>query len=119
MSEFQQLQNVISKEGFVFIGMVHPALYGPLRGLNFILRNPDAKELDLYLKSGCEDISTHAWSKTMMAVRPMLLPKDLISQAETKVVEVRTIKEGEAHIRKILAQHPFDNDQFYFRRGII
>jgi hypothetical protein len=55
----------------------------------------------------------------MMAVRPMLLPNDLIPQAETKVVEVRTIKDGEAHIRKILAQHPFEKDQFYFRRGII
>jgi hypothetical protein len=55
----------------------------------------------------------------MMAVRPMLIPKDLITQAETKVVEVRTIKDGEAHIRKILAQHPFEKDQFYFRKGII
>lgn len=119
MSDFQELQNVINKEGFVFIGMVHPAVYGPLRGLNFIIKNPDAKELDLYLKSGCESIATHVWSKTMMAVRPMLLPKDLIPQAETKVVEVRTIKDGEAHIRKILAQHPFEKDQFYFRRGII
>ena len=119
MSDFQELQNAINKEGFVFIGMVHPAVYGPLRGLNFIIVNPDAKELDLYLKSGCEDISTHVWSKTMMAARPMLLPKDLISQAETKVVEVKTIKEGEAHIINILAQHPFEKDQFYFRRGII
>ena len=117
--EFQELQNLIKKEGKVLIAMVHPALYGPLRGLNFILENPDAKSLDSYLASGCESISRHTWEKTMMAVKPMILPNELISQMETPPIKVKTLKEGEAHIKKILAQHTMEKDAFYFRLGIL
>ena len=37
-----QLENMIKEKGTVLIAMVHPHVYGPLRGLNFILQNPNA-----------------------------------------------------------------------------
>ena len=117
--EFRQLEEAIKKEGHLFIAMVHPALYGPLRGLNFILKNPKVKELDSYLSTGCEDISTHVWAKTQMAVRPMVLPKEMMNELETPAIGFNTIKEGEDHIRKIVSEHPMEKDAFYFRLGIL
>jgi hypothetical protein len=115
----KELEEAIKKEGDILIAMVHPTLYGPLRGLNFILKNPKVKELDEYLLKGCESISTHVWEKTKMAVRPMVLPKEMIAQLETPAIEISTIAEGEAHIRKIVAEHTFEKDPWYFRSGIL
>jgi hypothetical protein len=122
MSELEkqtkQLEEAINKDGRLLIAMVHPNLYGPLRGLNFILKNPKAKEIDEYLLNGCEKISTFTWGKTMMAVRPMVLPLELLSKLETPAIEVNTLAEGEAHIRKIL-ESSVAADPWYFRMGIL
>jgi hypothetical protein len=114
----KQLEEAINKDGRLLIAMVHANLHGPLRGLNFILKNPKAKDVDEYLLNGCEKISTFTWGKTMMAVRPMVLPLDLLSKLETPAIEVNTLAEGEAHIRKIL-ESSVAADLWYFRMGII
>ena len=113
-----QLEDVIKENGTVLIAMVHPHIYGPLRGLNFILKNPSPKVVNYYMMAGCESISTFTWEKTMMAVRPMVLPHEMISDMETPPIEVNSIKEGEDHIRKIL-ESSVAADPWYFRMGII
>lgn len=116
--QLNQLEESINKDGRLLIAMVHLNLYGPLRGLNFILKNPKAKEVNEYLLNGCEKISTFTWEKTMMAVRPMVLPLELLSKLETPAIEVNTLAEGEAHIRKILGSS-VAADLWYFRMGIL
>lgn len=117
--QFQTLEKTIKKESNILIAIVHPSVYGPLRGLNFLLKSPDAKVTESYFLSGCEGISTYVWEKTGMAVRPMLMPNEMISLLETPPVEVDTIEDGEKHIKNVLDKHTLGDDPFYFRLGIL
>lgn len=115
---FKELEGMIKKDGTLLLGMVHPTVYGPLRGLNFILRNPNAKEVHSHMTNGgMNSINFDVWSKTMLAARLMLLPREMTSEAETPPIEVNSIKEGEEHIRKMLKKG--DGDFWYFRKGIL
>ena len=114
-----QLEDMIKEKGTVLIAMVHPHVYGPLRGLNFILKNPSSKVVNHYMMKGWESISTHVWKETGMAARPMVLPHEMISDMETPPIKVNSIKEGEDHIKKIIAKHTLEKDPWYFRMGII
>jgi hypothetical protein len=114
-----QLENMIKEKGTVLIAMVHPHVYGPLRGLNFILQNPSPKVINHYMMEGCESISTHTWKETGMAARPMVLPHEMISDMETPPIKVNSIREGEDHIKKIIAKHTLEKDPWYFRMGVL
>ena len=115
---FKELESEIKKDGVLWLGMVHQTVYGPLRGLNFILKNPNPKEVHSHLTNGGMDaINFDVWSKTMLAARLMVLPREMVSLAETPPIEVNSIKEGEEHIRKMLKKG--DGDFWYFRVGIV
>jgi hypothetical protein len=43
----------------------------------------------------------------------------MISDMETPPIKVNSIKEGEDHIKKIIAKHPLEKDPWYFRMGIL
>jgi len=55
--------------GKVFLGFVHPTLYGPVRNLNFILEGPNPEFLDKYLTDPQKDIVIDVWKETMMATQ--------------------------------------------------
>ena len=140
-----QLDEMITNSnGKVFMGMVHH-MYGPLRGLNFILNNAQAEdimnsideqavEMDAELqmkiieeiKEGKElnsliDIVFKIWNDTGLSPRLMVLPDDLIEQAENPPVEVKDITSGCKEIINVLRMtHNFqEQDPHFFRVGII
>ena len=127
----------------IFMGMIHH-VYGPLRGLNYILVNPNVDEVLDCLdeqsagieledqmklikkveKSEPENIvetGIKVWTKTGMAVQLMILPYEMVEQAENYPNEVSSLKEGRKEILKNLSFTASlqEKDPFFFRTGII
>lgn len=139
-----EIKKMIAESGNkIFMGMIHH-VYGPIRGLNYILVNPDVEEildcldeqgegveLDDQMKlikkvekSEPENIietGIKVWTKTGMAVQLMILPYELVEQAENYPTEVNTLKEGRTEIlRNLSLTAPLqEKDPFFFRVGII
>jgi len=107
--------------GKVFLGFVHPALYGPVRNLNFILEGPNPEFLDKYLTDPQKDIVIDVWKETMMATQLMVLPWEMSLTCEINPPTFKTIKESEIYIRKKLADNKQKNinDPFFYRKGTI
>jgi hypothetical protein len=108
-------------EGKVFLGFVHPTLYGPVRNLNFILEGPNPEFLDKYLTDPQKDIVVDVWKETMMATQLMVLPWEMSLTCEINPPTFKTIKESEIYIRKKLADNKQKNinDPFFYRKGTI
>jgi hypothetical protein len=107
--------------GKVFLGFVHPTLYGPVRNLNFILEGPNPEFLDKYLTNPQKDIVIDVWKETMMATQLMVLPWEMSLTCEINPPTFKTIKESEIYIRKKLADNKQKNinDPFFYRKGTI
>jgi len=107
--------------GKVFLGFVHPTLYGPVRNLNFILEGPNPEFLDKYLTNPQKDIVVDVWKETMMATQLMVLPWEMSLTCEINPPTFKTIKESEIYIRKKLADNKQKNinDPFFYRKGTI
>lgn len=149
MSEERELAAVAIKKMIaesgnkIFMGMIHQ-VYGPLRGLNYILDNPDVEEVLDCLdeqSAGVElqdqmrlikkvekqepeniiETGIKVWTKTGMAVQLMILPYEMAEQAENYPTEVKSLKEGRSEILKNLSfTAPLQaKDPFFFRVGII
>jgi len=107
--------------GKVFLGFVHPTLYGPVRNLNFILEGPNPEFLDKYLTNPQKDIVVDVWKETQMATQLMVLPWEMSLTCEINPPTFKTIKESEIYIRKKLADNKQKNlnDPFFYRKGSI
>jgi hypothetical protein len=107
--------------GKVFLGFVHPTIYGPVRNLNFILEGPNPEFLDKYLTDPQKDIVIDVWKETMMATQLMVLPWEMSLTCEINPPTFKTIKESEIYIRKKLADNKQKNinDPFFYRKGTI
>jgi hypothetical protein len=125
------------------MGMIHQ-VYGPLRGLNYILVNPNVDEildcldeqsvgveLDDQMKL-IEKVKTNEpknnietaikiWTKTGMAVQLMILPYEMVEQAENSPTEVKSLEDGRKEIlRNLSFTAPLqEKDPFFFRVGIV
>jgi hypothetical protein len=129
--------------GKIFMGMVHH-MYGPLRGLNFILDTPnveavmnamDSQEVQMdpveQMKRATEiktkdpndvvDICFKVWTETGLAVRLMVLPFEMADQAENYPNSVKSIEGGIKEINSIVKMTaPLQSkDPFFYRVGII
>ncbi len=127
----------------IFMGMTHH-IYGPLRGLNYILVNPNIEEILDCLDEqagGVElddqmqiiekvkttepktniETAIKVWTKTGMAVQLMILPYEMVEQAENAPTEVNSLEEGRKEILKNLSfTAPLqEKDPFFFRVGIV
>ena len=128
----------------MFMGMIHQ-IYGPLRGLNYILTNPNVEEIldcldeqavesmapedqlklaEKVKKSEPENIietGIKVWTETGMAANLMILPYEMVEQAENPPKEVNSLKEGRSEILKNLSLTASlqSKDPFFFRVGII
>lgn len=120
MNQFSLLEKVIKDQnGLLLMAVVHESAYGPLRDLNFILTNANAKEVSEYIDGGCQDLAIDIWKKTMLAARPLVLPIQMLERFKNEPPEFGTIKEAEAYIRKKMDQNPsFEKDPYYYRKGI-
>jgi hypothetical protein len=116
-AQLKELESMIQKDGKVLIYMVHESLYGPIRGLHFVLKNPNPKLLDSYLKKENE-ITLKVWQKLMLATKPMILPISEIPNLETKPLEFNCLEDGEEFIIKKVNSKLYD-DPWYYRLGTI
>jgi hypothetical protein len=114
----KEIQNLGGK---VFIGFVHPTLYGPVRNLNFILENPNPEYLDKWLTQQEKRITVDVWKETMMATQAMVLPWEMSLTCEITPPTFGSIKEAEAYIRQKLEDNKQKNldDPFFYRKGTI
>jgi hypothetical protein len=139
------IQKMLAESGNkMFMGMIHHT-YGPIRGLNYIIVNPDVEEiLDCLDEQAIESMAPEdqlklvekvkrsepeniietgikVWSETGMAANLMILPYEMVEQAENPPKEVNTLKEGRTEILKNLSfTAPLQaKDPFFFRVGII
>lgn len=129
--------------GKIFMGMVHH-MYGPLRGLNFIVDNPNIEEVMLAMDSQAEvmelddqlklieDIKTREpnnvielcfkiWTKTALSPRLMILPFEMTDQAENYPNTVKSIEDGVKDVSSTLTMTSSlqAKDAFFYRTGII
>lgn len=127
----------------ILMGMVHH-MYGPLRGLNFILDTPnveavmdvmDSQEIEMspedqmkkaeYMKTNnpenAVDLCFKIWGETGLAARLMVLPFEMADQAENYPNTVNTIEGGIKEINSALKMtaHLQSKDPFFYRVGII
>jgi hypothetical protein len=135
---------IINNNGKVFMGMIHH-MYGPLRGLNFILNNAQAEDImnsideqavemdpEVQMKIATEikegkepnsliELVFKIWTDTGLSPRLMVLPEDLIEQAENPPIEVEDIAGGCKEILSVLRMtHQLqEQDPHFFRVGII
>ena len=131
-------------EGKLFMGMVNH-FYGPLRGLNFLISNPNPDEildlLDLQAKPVDEkemqkildrspsspspknttELSTDIWMKTGLSSQLIIFPNEMVDQAENPPKIVSGVKEGIQEISKTLLVNSLvaDKDIYFYRMGII
>jgi len=121
MNNRSQLEKIFEQDGKIFIGMCHPNLYGPVRGMNAILTVCDAEGIDKFMGSErhykmCQKI----WEKTGMGAQMMVLPAELIQECETTPKEFSSLKELLDYLEgKIKKAVGVDKDPFYYRLGII
>lgn len=129
--------------GKIFMGMVHD-IYGPLRGLNFILDSPNVEEIleaidsqsvDMELEDQVklvEEVKTRApknvielcfkiWAETALSPRLMILPFDLVDQAENTPNSVGSIDAGIKEVSTVLRMTSAlqAKDAYFYRVGII
>ena len=129
--------------GKIFMGMVHD-MYGPLRGLNFIIDNPNVElvmdaldtqsqgmELEDQMKLA-EDVKTRSpknvvelcfkiWTETALSPRLMILPFEMTDQAENYPNTVKSIEDGVKDVASTLTMTSSlqAKDAFFYRTGII
>jgi len=129
--------------GKIFMGMVHH-MFGPLRGLNFIIDNPNIEEVMLAMDSQIEgmepedqlklieDIKTREpnnvvelcfkiWTETVLSPRLMILPFEMVEQAENYPNTVSDIDGGIKEVSSSLRMTSGlqEKDPFFYRTGII
>jgi hypothetical protein len=134
---------IAESDNKIFMGMIHH-VYGPLRGLNYILLNPNVEEILDCLDEQAVGVELNAqmelikkveksepeniietgikvWSKTGMAVQLMILPYEMVEQAENAPTEVKSLAEGRKEIlRNLSFTAPLqEKDPFFFRVGIV
>lgn len=140
-----QLDEMITNNnGKVFIGMTHH-MYGPIRGLNFILNDAQSEDImnsideqsvemepELQMKiaddikagktpNNIVELVIKIWTDTGLSPRLMVLPNEFIEQAENPPVEVEDITSGCKEILNVLRMtNKFqEQDPHFFRVGII
>lgn len=119
---YDPIQNELNNlGGKVFIGFVHPTIYGHMRNLNCIVEGVSAKELGNYLLNGWEKLGIEIWQETTLATKPGILPWENTYTTERAPKVVKSIKEFEDHIRNTLEKNKSLNgyDWWYYRKGIM
>ena len=117
--QLEELKKLIaSKNNEVVIYYIHETFYGPIRGLHFILSNPDPVKLDKYLQQASSEVSYKLWQILGLMVKPMVSPDlDPIKFEETPK-KFTDLESAEEHILAKVKTAPY-KDPFYYRIGII
>ena len=146
-SQEKEFEKMIAKTGGkVFIAITHQTLYGPLRGLNFVLKEAKAKQVFDFIESSFKEMTMEemeallkkvkaegpdpknlqhtlakVWMETGLSVIPQIIPFEMVEQAENPPEEVISLEEGLKKVNQslYLTSKLQAKDPFFFRTGII
>ncbi len=93
--------------------------FGPLRGLNFIVKGKTKDEIRKFLLNQPYDTIDEIWEQTLISSRAMALPMKLVDELETPPIIVDSLEEGQEEIRKNVVLGNLTGDPFFFRSFII
>jgi len=93
--------------------------FGPVRGLNFIIKGEKKIEIKEYLETQPQEVISEIWKSTLLSTRAMELPMKLVEELESKPKVVRTIEEGEQAIMENVHKGNMTGDPFFFRSFIL
>jgi len=117
--QLEQLKKLIaSKNNEVVIYYIHETVYGPIRGLHFILSNPDPVKLDQYLKQVSSEVSYKLWETLGLVVKPMVSPDFVPEDFEESPKKFNNLESAEEYILAKVKTAPY-KDPFYYRKGIL
>jgi hypothetical protein len=141
----REIKGLLSQnDNKLFMGLVHE-IYGPLRGLNFCIKNPRIDEVldamdpqnlemsaeqgmsilekinDSYVPKNVIELNFKVWQKTFLRCSLMILPNELLDQAENAPDCFNSLGEAIKGVNKTLMfTAPLQaKDPFFFRTGII
>ena len=89
--------------------------FGPLRGLNFIVKGKTKEDIRKFLLEQPYDTI----DDTLISSRAMALPMQLLDELESPPIEVDSLEEGQEQIRKNVVLGNLTGDPFFFRSFII
>jgi hypothetical protein len=112
-----EFSNYINEEG-TLISFVNP-YFGPLRGLNFIVKKNPKEIIQDYLERQPNETIDEIWQETLILSRAMVLPMKLVEELESPPSVVNSLAEGEEQIRRNVALGNLTGDPFFFRSFII
>ena len=118
-SQLAELSKLIkNNNGEVIIYIVHPTIYGPIRGLHFILTNPTPEKLNDYLQNPTESFCKILHSDLGLVVTPMVSGTFKVEEFEETPRKFNNIESAEEYILAKVKTAPY-KDPFYYRKGII
>lgn len=107
----------IDEEGTLISFVNHH--FGPLRGLNFIVKGKSKEEIRKFLMNQPYETIDEIWEQTLISSRAMALPMKLIDELESPPPVVESLSDGEEQIRKNVVRGTLTGDPFFFRSFII
>ena len=93
--------------------------FGPLRGLNFIVKGKTKEEIRNFLIHQPNETIDEIWEQTLISSRAMALPMKLVDELESPPIVVDSLEEGQEEIRKNVVLGNLTGDPFFFRSFII
>ena len=142
----EEIKSMVSdNNGKLCLGLVH-YLYGPLRGLNVLIENPDVeaildaldsqqdsllvegtltgispKEMSKSTPKNIVELNYKVWTKVGLQTQFMILPNEIEDQAENTPTTYKSVEEAIKGLNQTLelTSGLQKEDPFFFRRGII
>jgi hypothetical protein len=111
-------KNLTQQDNQILISFVNDH-FGPIRGLNFIIKGQKEIEVKEYLEKQPSKVISNIWKDTLLSSRAMELPMKLIGELETIPQIVDSIEEGERIIIENVSKGNLTGDPFFFRSFII
>lgn len=93
--------------------------FGPLRGLNFIVKGNSKESIREYLENQPFETIDQIWDETLISSRAMALPMKFTEELESPPSIVNSMEEGEEQIRKNVVRGNLTGDPFFFRSFIL
>jgi hypothetical protein len=118
IKETQSTQETLIEEDGTLISFVNHH-FGPLRGLNFIVKGNSIEKIKAYLENQPNETIDEIWGETLISSRAMALPMKLTEDLESPPSVVDSMEEGEEQIRKNVVRGNLTGDPFFFRSFII
>lgn len=119
--DLSELLDYIKQEKRLLIVFPH-YVYGPLRGLNFIIENPEPDYATKWLDTPdkWQGLTYKIWEKSGLSVFPMVFQTDNLNQFETPPKSFNTFKMAEKYLLEVLDKNPsLSDDPYYYRLGIL